>query len=167
MYLGALFFEPVERPVVELVIPPIDFSNEVTFENEGAEWVEIREVQVHGAAVDRSADGGRTALNLAGVEAGDLRRGLVLAAGDEPVAVEAGTAVRGGAELAQQLLEKSVGLFRASDIMGRVSAYTGKEVTWDEMMNSDMKLGPATYVMGPVGIVETSKVAIPGDPNEA
>lgn len=39
-----------------------------------------------------------------------------------PVAVEAGTAVRGGAELAQQLLEKSVGLFRASDIMGRVSA---------------------------------------------
>jgi len=52
-------------------------------------------------------------------------------------------------------------------IMGRVSAYTGKEVTWDEMMNSDMKMGPATYVMGPVGIVETSKVAIPGDPNEA
>ncbi|HLN72657.1 MAG TPA: Gfo/Idh/MocA family oxidoreductase [Prolixibacteraceae bacterium] len=52
-------------------------------------------------------------------------------------------------------------------IMGRVSAYTGKEVTWDEMMNSDMHLGPATYVMGPVGIVGTSKVAIPGDANQA
>ena len=52
-------------------------------------------------------------------------------------------------------------------IMGRISAYTGKEVTWDEMMNSDMKLGPTTYVMGPVGIVDTAKVAIPGDANEA
>lgn len=39
-----------------------------------------------------------------------------------PVAVEAGTAIRGGVELTQQLLEKSVGLFRASDIMGRVSS---------------------------------------------
>ncbi|MEN6454423.1 MAG: hypothetical protein ABFD10_09200, partial [Prolixibacteraceae bacterium] len=48
-------------------------------------------------------------------------------------------------------------------IMGRVSAYTGKEVTWDEMMNSDMKLGPTTYVMGPVGIVETAKVPVPGE----
>jgi hypothetical protein len=48
-------------------------------------------------------------------------------------------------------------------IMGRVSAYTGKEVTWDEMMNSDMKLGPTTYIMGPVGIVGTAKVAIPGE----
>jgi predicted dehydrogenase len=47
-------------------------------------------------------------------------------------------------------------------IMGRVSAYTGKEVTWDEMMNSDMKLGPSTYVMGPVGIMETAKVPVPG-----
>jgi predicted dehydrogenase len=48
-------------------------------------------------------------------------------------------------------------------IMGRVSAYTGKEVTWDEMMNSDMKLGPATYVMGPVGIVESAKIPVPGE----
>jgi len=51
-------------------------------------------------------------------------------------------------------------------IMGRVSAYTGKEVTWDEMMNSDLKLGPATYVMGKVGIVDTAKVAIPGEAAE-
>jgi len=52
-------------------------------------------------------------------------------------------------------------------IMGRMSAFTGKDVTWDEVMNSDMKLGPAIYVMGPVGIVDTAKVAIPGDANEA
>ncbi|HRX11210.1 MAG TPA: Gfo/Idh/MocA family oxidoreductase [Draconibacterium sp.] len=35
-------------------------------------------------------------------------------------------------------------------IMGRISAYTGKEVTWEELMNSDLYLGPKTYVFGPV-----------------
>ncbi len=35
-------------------------------------------------------------------------------------------------------------------IMGRIAAYTGKEVTWDELMNSDLYLGPKTYVFGPV-----------------
>jgi selenocysteine-specific elongation factor len=47
--------------------------------------VRVREVQAHGRRVDRS-DGGRTALNLAGIEVGDLRRGQVLAA---PGVVEA------------------------------------------------------------------------------
>ncbi len=41
-------------------------------------------------------------------------------------------------------------------IMGRVAAYTGKDVTWDEIMNSDLYLGPKTYVMGSVeGVSET------------
>ena len=35
-------------------------------------------------------------------------------------------------------------------IMGRISAYTGKDVTWEEMLNSDLYLGPKTYAMGPV-----------------
>lgn len=35
-------------------------------------------------------------------------------------------------------------------IMGRISAYTGKEVTWEEIMNSDFYLGPKTYEFGPV-----------------
>ncbi|SMO52224.1 Tat (twin-arginine translocation) pathway signal sequence [Saccharicrinis carchari] len=39
-------------------------------------------------------------------------------------------------------------------IMGRISAYTGKETTWEEMMNSDLYLGPKTYVMGPVDILK-------------
>ena len=40
-------------------------------------------------------------------------------------------------------------------IMGRMSAYTGKDVTWDEVMNSDLYLGPKTYAFGPVeGIPE-------------
>ncbi len=37
-------------------------------------------------------------------------------------------------------------------IMGRISAYTGKEVTWDEMMSSDLQLGPKEIKMGPVDL---------------
>ena len=51
-------------------------------------------------------------------------------------------------------------------IMGRMSSYTGKEVTWDEMMNSDLKLGPETYVMGTVGIVDSAIVPVPGSANK-
>jgi len=44
-------------------------------------------------------------------------------------------------------------------IMGRMSAYTGKDVTWDEMLNSDLTLGPRSYAMGPVpNIPETVPV---------
>ncbi|MDR3093125.1 MAG: Gfo/Idh/MocA family oxidoreductase [Bacteroidales bacterium] len=35
-------------------------------------------------------------------------------------------------------------------IMGRESAYTGKFVTWDEVMASTMKLGPDSFQFGPV-----------------
>jgi myo-inositol 2-dehydrogenase / D-chiro-inositol 1-dehydrogenase len=35
-------------------------------------------------------------------------------------------------------------------IMGRIAAYTGKDVSWDEVMNLDLYLGPKTYVFGPV-----------------
>jgi len=45
-------------------------------------------------------------------------------------------------------------------IMGRTSAYTGKKVTWDEMMSSDMKLGPSEISMGPVDL--EAVVPIPG-----
>jgi hypothetical protein len=45
-------------------------------------------------------------------------------------------------------------------IMGRESAYSGHSVTWDEMLNSEMKLGPGKYSFE----VEPPKavVAIPG-----
>ena len=44
-------------------------------------------------------------------------------------------------------------------IMARMSAYTGKDVTWEEVMNSDLYLGPRTYAFGPVpGIPETVPV---------
>lgn len=45
-------------------------------------------------------------------------------------------------------------------IMGRISAYTGKETTYEEMMNSDLKLGPSVFVMGPVDIDKS--IPLPG-----
>ena len=50
----------------------------------GDRSVRVRQVQVHGSAVDE-APPGRTAVNVAGVEAGDLHRGLVLT--DDPAVV--------------------------------------------------------------------------------
>jgi predicted dehydrogenase len=44
-------------------------------------------------------------------------------------------------------------------IMGRISAYTGKEVTYEEMMNSDLKLGPKVFAMGPVDVSKTVPIA--------
>jgi hypothetical protein len=46
-------------------------------------------------------------------------------------------------------------------IMGRISSYTGKLVTWDEMMNSDLKLGPKVFAFGPVDVPKT--VPVPGE----
>ncbi len=37
-------------------------------------------------------------------------------------------------------------------IMGRESAYTGQLGTWNDMMNSGLRLGPTEYKMGPVDI---------------
>jgi predicted dehydrogenase len=45
-------------------------------------------------------------------------------------------------------------------IMGRISAYTGKETTFEEMMNSDLKLGPKVFAFGPVDVPK--EVPLPG-----
>jgi len=45
-------------------------------------------------------------------------------------------------------------------IMGRDSAYTGKEVTWEDAMASNVRLGPTEYAMGPVPI--KAIVPVPG-----
>ncbi len=40
-------------------------------------------------------------------------------------------------------------------IMGRMAAYTGRDITWDEVLNSDLRLGPDNLEFGPVaGIPE-------------
>lgn len=44
-------------------------------------------------------------------------------------------------------------------IMGRMSAYTGKRITWEQALASQRRLGPAKYEWGSV---ETDQVAIPG-----
>jgi hypothetical protein len=44
-------------------------------------------------------------------------------------------------------------------IMGRISAYTGKETTYEEMMNSDLKLGPQVFAFGKVDIPKEVPVA--------
>lgn len=44
-------------------------------------------------------------------------------------------------------------------IMGRMAAYTGRDITWDEVLNSDLRLGPDSYEFGPVnGISESPPV---------
>jgi selenocysteine-specific elongation factor len=54
----------------------------------GNRAVRIREIQVHGTAVDHVEHGGRTALNLAGIDAADLHRGTVLSGDPEVVATD-------------------------------------------------------------------------------
>ena len=39
-------------------------------------------------------------------------------------------------------------------IMGRITAYTGQEVTWEEMMKSSLTVGPTEYAFGSVDIPE-------------
>jgi predicted dehydrogenase len=46
-------------------------------------------------------------------------------------------------------------------IMGRISCYTGQEVTWEEMMESGLRLGPEQVVLGPSDIVR-GVVPVPG-----
>ena len=45
-------------------------------------------------------------------------------------------------------------------IMGREAAYTGKEITWEEMKNSDMRLGPTEYALKNIDM--KFEVPVPG-----
>jgi len=44
-------------------------------------------------------------------------------------------------------------------IMGRESAYSGRSVEWDQILNAPTRLGPEKYEFGPLPFPE---VAIPG-----
>ena len=52
-------------------------------------------------------------------------------------------------------------------IMARMSAYTGKNVTWEQVMNSDLYLGPKTYAFGPVPEVTETIPVVGVEPNVA
>ena len=46
-------------------------------------------------------------------------------------------------------------------IMGRESAYTGKFITWDQIMASNQKLGPSTFAFGAVPEIK-EEIPVPG-----
>jgi myo-inositol 2-dehydrogenase / D-chiro-inositol 1-dehydrogenase len=54
---------------------------------------------------------------------------------------------------------KTVAQSTLTAIMGRMSAYTGKVVTWDQALNSSESLAPARLEWGPISV---PPVAIPG-----
>ncbi len=47
-------------------------------------------------------------------------------------------------------------------ILGREAAYTGKAITWDEIMASNLRYGPTEYAMGPVADYEEGVAPVPG-----
>ncbi|MBN2417704.1 Gfo/Idh/MocA family oxidoreductase [bacterium] len=67
------------------------------------------------------------------------------------------TAIRTGVPINEA---KNTAISTLAAVMGRISAYTGREVTWEEMMNSDLRLGPASYRLGSVNM--PAVVPIPG-----
>ncbi len=48
-------------------------------------------------------------------------------------------------------------------IMGRITSYTGRDVTWEEIMNSSLSIGPREYKWGPVPEIHPV-AAVPGTP---
>ena len=69
---------------------------------------------------------------------------------DMIASIRAGKPLNEGKEVAESTL---------SGIMGRVSAYTGRSVTWDQVLYSKQSLAPSRWEFGPVPVPE---VAIPG-----
>ncbi len=67
------------------------------------------------------------------------------------------TAIRTGNQIVEaEETAKSV----LTAIMGREAAYTGKKVTWKEMMGSSLKLGPTGELkLGPVDMNKISPIA--------
>ena len=58
-------------------------------------------------------------------------------------AIRTGKPINQGEDIAKSCL---------AAIMGRISAYTGKEVSWDEVMKSDLQLGPKELSLGKVDV---------------
>jgi len=67
------------------------------------------------------------------------------------------TAIREGNQIVEA---ERTAISNLTAIMGRESAYTGKKVTWEEMMGSDMVLGPqGELAMGPVDMEAVIPIA--------
>jgi predicted dehydrogenase len=65
-------------------------------------------------------------------------------------------AIQGGPYIneAKQVAESTM-----TAIMGRMAAYTGKEITWDQALNSKENLAPEQYAFGPIAV---PPIAMPG-----
>ncbi|MDR1866488.1 MAG: Gfo/Idh/MocA family oxidoreductase [Bacteroidales bacterium] len=48
-------------------------------------------------------------------------------------------------------------------IMGRVAAYTGKVITWDEIMDSGLRYGPTEYKLGDLPEYQEGVIPVPGE----
>jgi myo-inositol 2-dehydrogenase/D-chiro-inositol 1-dehydrogenase len=86
-------------------------------------------------------------------------------ANDEPVQndpyvqehIDLVAAIREGRQIVEA---EETAITNLTAIMGRESAYTGREITWEEMMGSDLKLGPMGEIkLGPVDIDKSVPVA--------
>lgn len=64
--------------------------------------------------------------------------------------IAAGKPINEGKRIAESVL---------TAIMGRMAAYTGKTVTWEQALASKERLGPTTYELGPLPV---PPVAVPG-----
>jgi hypothetical protein len=47
-------------------------------------------------------------------------------------------------------------------ILGREAAYTGKAITWDEIMASELRYGPTEYALGPLPDYKEGIAPLPG-----
>ncbi|MCC8132993.1 MAG: Gfo/Idh/MocA family oxidoreductase [Tannerellaceae bacterium] len=52
-------------------------------------------------------------------------------------------------------------------ILGREAAYTGKPITWEEIMASNLRYGPETYEMGPLPFYKEGEAPKPGKAPDA
>lgn len=52
-------------------------------------------------------------------------------------------------------------------IQGREAAYTGKMITWDDIMASNLRYGPETYAMGPLPDYKEGVAPLPGKSPDA
>ena len=52
-------------------------------------------------------------------------------------------------------------------IQGREAAYTGKPITWEEIMASNLRYGPEKYEMGPLPDYKEGVAPVPGKAPEA
>jgi len=60
------------------------------------------------------------------------------------------------------MLAEDIAISTLVSIMGREAAYTGKKISWDEIMESNLRYGPTEYALGPLPNYEEGVAPVPG-----